>query len=445
MAGRRVLANSLVSLAALLGVLVFVYLFAARHPLRADFTREGRFRLTPETAKVLDALTADIAVFAFYREGDESRIAMKDLLDEYAAHGKRVRFQFVDPDRNPGLAKEYSVKSYGTTVVQCGERRTALFNASEAQITSAILRVTREGMRTLGIVTGHGERAIGNAEKEGLSELRDALERSRVDVREVFLMRDAIDHESHAALLLAGPAKDLLPEEHAVLERYVGAGGGLVALVDPGAYPELADLLEHEGIGLGDDIIVDRLSQVFGADNLVPVVSSYPASVITKQFGLATFYPIARSVALLNDAPPGAQGEVIVMAGPGSWGERDTERLLEERKASEDAATDRTGPLAIAVVRERPAGTTRARLVVFGDSDFASNAHFLRSGNGDLLQNAISWAMGDEDPSTIRPRDFPAEPLVLTRAQGRLLFWLPVVGFPAIVALAGAFLVMRRR
>jgi len=441
----RPLASALVSLASLLGLLVFAYLFAVRHPVRRDFTREGRFRLTPETTKVLDALTADVTAFAFYREGDDLRIPMKDLLDEYAARGKRFRFQFVDPDRNPGLAQEYSVKSYGTTVVACGERRTTLFAASEAQITGAIVRVTREGMRTLGIVTGHGERAIGNEETEGLSELRDALEKSRVDVREVFLLRDTIDRDAHAALLVAGPAKDLLPEERAVLETYVGAGGALVVLVDPGVYPELQHLLEHEGIGLGDDIIVDRLSQVFGADNLVPVVSSYPASAITKDFQLATFFPIARSVSLLDEAPPGARGEAIVVTGPGSWGERDIRLLLEERKAAEDANADRKGPLPIALVRERPAGTGRARLVVFGDSDFASNAHFLRSGNGDLAQNAIAWAMGDEDPATVRPRDFPAEPLVLTRAQGTFLFWAAVVGLPALVALAGALLVLRRR
>lgn len=445
MAARRPLLDALVSIVSLLGVLVFAYLFAVRHPLRRDFTREGRFRLTPETTKILDALDDDVTVFAFYREGDDSRIPMKDLLDEYAAHGKRFRYRFIDPDRNPGWAKEYSVKSYGTTVVQRGERRAALFTASEAQITGAIVRVTREGMRTLGVVTGHGEHAIGDEEKEGLSELRGALEKARVDVREVFLLRDAIDPQTHAALLLAGPSKDLLPEERAALETYAGAGGAVVAFVDPGAYPELARFLEREGIALGDDIIVDRLSQVFGADNLVPVVSNYPASAITKDFHLATFYPIARSVSLVEDAPPGSRGEAVVVTGPGSWGERDVRRLLEERKAAEDPASDRKGPLPLAVVRERPAGTGRARLVVFGDSDFATNAHFLRSGNGDLAQNAIAWAMGDEDPATVRPRDFPAEPVVLTRGQGRLLFWLPVVGFPAVVALAGALLVLRRR
>jgi ABC-type uncharacterized transport system involved in gliding motility auxiliary subunit len=441
----RPLASAALSAAALGGILVIAYLFIARTPMRFDFTRDRRFGLTAETERILSTLPSDIEVFSFYREGDDARISMKDLLDEYVSRSKRFRYLFVDPDRSPGLAKENGVHSYGTTVVRAGARRATIFTASESQITSAIVRVTRESARTIGVATGHGEAAIGSTEKEGLSELRDALDKSRVGVREVFLAREPLDRDALAAVLIAGPAKDLLPEERAALHGYLDAGGGLVALIDPGEFPELESLLAEEGIGLGDEIVVDRLSQVFGADNLVPVVSSYPASAITRDFRLATFFPIARPVSLLEAAPPGAEGEEAVLTGPGSWAESDVTHLLEDRKAAQDPAADRAGPIAIAVLRERPAATTHARIAVFGDSDFASNANFLRSGNGDLLQNAIAWAMGDEAPVSVRPRDFAAEPVVLSSRQGALLFWVPVVAIPAVAAALGAIVVVRRR
>ena len=441
----RALGSAALSAAALAGILAIAYLFAARHPARADFTRDHRFGLTPETERVLAALPSDIDVLSFYREGDDARTPMKDLLDEYAAQSKRFRYRFVDPDRSPGLARENDVRSYGTTVVRAGARRSTIFTASESQVTGAIVRATRESAQTLGVVTGHGEAGLASAEKEGLSELRDALERSRIGAREVLLAREPIDPVVFAAVLVAGPAKDLLPNERAALRAYLDAGGGLVALIDQGEFPELEALLAEEGIGLGDEIVVDRLSQVFGADYLVPVVSSYPASAITRDFRLATFFPIARPVSLLDAAPPGAEGEEVVATGPGSWAESDVTHLLEDRKAVLDPARDRAGPIAIAVLRERPAGKARARIVVFGDSDFANNANFLRSGNGDLLQNAIAWTMGDEEPASVRPRDFAAEPLVLSNRQGAVLFWGPVVAIPAAAALLGAIVVVRRR
>jgi ABC-type uncharacterized transport system involved in gliding motility auxiliary subunit len=135
----------------------------------------------------------------------------------------------------------------------------------------------------------------------------------------------------------------------------------------------------------------------------------------------------------------------VAVTGPGAWGERDTRLLLAERKAVETRGGDREGPLSLAVMTERPAGKGRARVVVFGDSDFADNAYFGASGNGDLFQSAVAWAAGEESPSLIRPRERTAEPLVLTSRQGTLLFWVPVVGVPGAALLAGLAVLARRR
>jgi hypothetical protein len=46
-----------------------------------------------------------------------------------------------------------------------------------------------------------------------------------------------------------------------------------------------------------------------------------------------------------------------------------------------------------------------ARLVVFGDADFASDAFFAQYGNGDFLINAIDWASQQEDLISLTPKD----------------------------------------
>ncbi len=47
----------------------------------------------------------------------------------------------------------------------------------------------------------------------------------------------------------------------------------------------------------------------------------------------------------------------------------------------------------------------KARLVVFGDSDFASNTYLGLSGNNDLFLNAVSWMAEEADLIAIRAKD----------------------------------------
>ncbi len=437
--------DAFLSLAALLGSLVVVYLFADRHPLRLDLTRGGRFTLTEETLRTLADLGDDVTATAFYKDGDEARLVMADLLEEFAAKGKRFRYEFVDPDRAPGLARELEVKSYGTTVVASGERRTSLFVPSEAQLAAAILRVTRSEMRRVGFLTGHGERRIDDAERSGYSEIAKVMAASRVAPHPLSLLRGPADLSLESAIVIAGPTVDLIAAESDTLRAYLDRGGALLALVDPGPFPEIARLLAREGLRLGDDIVVDRQSQAFGTDHLVPVVTEYPDAEITRNFRLATFFPIARSVTLGDSAPAGSIREPFVVTSAESWGERDTVRLLAERTASEDRAVDRPGPLAIAVAAVRPAGARRARVVAIGDADFADNARFALAGNGDLFQNALAWAMGDEEAAVVHARERFAEPLVLSSREAALVFWVPVLLVPGAALAAAAFVLLRRR
>ena len=58
----------------------------------------------------------------------------------------------------------------------------------------------------------------------------------------------------------------------------------------------LDPFLAKYGFEIGDDIIIDKLSQVFGANYLTPVVTEYEDKhPLTRDFNVATFFPIAFS------------------------------------------------------------------------------------------------------------------------------------------------------
>lgn len=87
-----------------------------------------------------------------------------------------------------------------------------------------------------------------------------------------------------------------------------------------------------------------------------------------------------------------------------------------------------------------------ARIVVFGDSDFATNALFgSKTGNSDLFLNTINWLAEEEDLISIHPKDIEDTSLILTATQLRVLFVLSLFMIPLIVVIIGITVWIRRR
>ena len=94
---------------------------------------------------------------------------------------------------------------------------------------------------------------------------------------------------------------------------------------------------------------------------------------------------------------------------------------------------------------EEEVETKKARIVVFGDSDFVTNANMGISGNGDLFLNTVSWLAEEENLISIRAKSTESQPIMLTARQGKVLFWIPVVLMPLAFLVTGVTVVVRRR
>ena len=86
-----------------------------------------------------------------------------------------------------------------------------------------------------------------------------------------------------------------------------------------------------------------------------------------------------------------------------------------------------------------------ARLVVIGNSAFATNQWAGLQRNGDLFLNTVNWLAQDEDLISIRPKSATNRRVILTETQQRELFWLSLIFLPGIVIVSGALLWIRRR
>ncbi|MFQ5894887.1 MAG: GldG family protein [Nitrospinota bacterium] len=476
-------ANVALMVLLVLGIVVVVEALSFNHYKRWDLTKGGIHTLAPQTVAILKRLDAEkkrVRLTAFVRE--EDRAPVKQVLEKYAYHSSNFTFRFVDPDREPGITKRYEVTSYGTLVLEHGKKEQKIFSVEEEDIVNALLKVITDKKKVVYFAKGHGESDLEDVGKTGYSNARRAIEKENYEVKPLLLARAAKVPEDAAVLVVSGPKKAYLPGELAMVEEYIARGGNALFLLDPpfggGIEPDanrsMKSFLAKYRVLVGDDVIVDRLSRLFGADYLMPVVSQYADHKITQDFRAASFWPVARSVDFKEEEkkgekPKGAQpakakakkkeqpftlsGLVLASTGPGSWAETDLAEL-KRGTAALDEKKDRKGPVPVGVVvtverKEKPKGArkkkVRSRLVVFGDSDFANNSNLGLSGNLDLFLNTISWLAEEESLISIRPKERGGSPLLITAREGRMAFWFPVVVLPAAVLLAGWGVYYRRR
>ncbi|MDQ7052721.1 MAG: Gldg family protein [candidate division KSB1 bacterium] len=109
-------ANAVTSAVVVLGILGLINFIASEHNWRLDTTAAKQFSLSDQTIKVLKNLNDDLNITAFYKAEDQQE--MQDLLKEYANISPKVKYEFIDPDKKPAIARQYGITSYGTTVIE---------------------------------------------------------------------------------------------------------------------------------------------------------------------------------------------------------------------------------------------------------------------------------------------------------------------------------------
>lgn len=85
------------------------------------------------------------------------------------------------------------------------------------------------------------------------------------------------------------------------------------------------------------------------------------------------------------------------------------------------------------------------RVVVFGDSDFASNGVLGIQGNRDMFMNSLSWLTQQENLISIRAKEANDRRLTLTATQQSNIIWLSLLVVPGLVFAIGIYGWYRRR
>jgi ABC-type uncharacterized transport system involved in gliding motility auxiliary subunit len=345
----------------------------------------------------------------------------------------------------------------------------------EYQVSSLIKRMTQK-KRKVAFTTGHGEQDLN----QGFTFLKHVLEQE-FETTTVNPSSASIGDDVDA-LVVGGPKQAFDDKGRKEIDAFLMKGKGAVFLVDGmamnsprGMMPEmqqggpkigqandsgLSDLLEKYGFKVNQDFVLDRQNvpgpvEIEGRRMLanLPMYVGVKAEedAKDKEFTVlagvtALVFPYASSVDLVGPlaggkAPGNARLWTLAKTSNGAWKQSGffffspTTKIEEGKdKGSFGLAYAFQGPLKSAYVAAPPAqpgmstpepqngpssqSKRPVRLVVVGDSDFASDeymqmARFLPiyQGGAQMLFNAISWTIEDEALTSVRTKTVTARPI----------------------------------
>ena len=212
----------------------------------------------------------------------------------------------------------------------------------------------------------------------------------------------------------------------------------------------LADYLSSAwGLSLEQDLIVDLYNSYNDGQTMQPfwpLNKGYEASPVTQRLqNVSTLFPLARSIKVFGTQAdfPDITYTPLVKTDPRAWGEVDMAALTTGQL--QQSAQDVPGPLTLAVLAEN--GKTKGRVVVYGDSDFASNQFSNAGANSLLFLNSLNWASQEESLINLTPKVPTNRALnIVGGFTMNLIFFLTVVVMPGAVLLIGVLVwVVRRR
>jgi ABC-type uncharacterized transport system involved in gliding motility auxiliary subunit len=455
------------SIVIVLGILVAINYLGVRQNKRWDLTAARQFSLSDQSRNFLAKLDAPLHVMVFAQDTDFQ--TFRDRLEEYEYASKQVTTEYVDPDKRREVAQQNQIQQYGTIVFKYRDRTERITTNTEQDITNAVIKIVTGEQKKVYFSQGHGEKNPDAVDRDGYGQMVNALKAENYAIDKVVIAQTGTVPDDATVLVVAGPKVDFLPNEIDVIKKYLDRSGKLLLELDPPEEPNgppltnLIALAKEWGIEVGNDLVVDvsGMGRLIGASEAMPVAANYPTHPITERFSIMTVYPLTRSVTAIPNGTNGRTAQPFVETSERSWSETNLKDLYEGTGGDvvlNEGSGDRKGPISIAAAVSAPAAaasaakpaegapTPEARVVVFGDSDFASNASFSNGlGNKDLFMNTIGWLSQQENLISIRPKDAEDRRITLTPAQQNNIMILSLLLIPGFIFGSGVYSWWKRR
>ena len=463
---------------------------------RLDLTEDKTFTLSEGTSKLLGQLD-DILTIKLYESKDPppqiTLVArdVNDFLKDFSSSRDNVKFIRKFPDDDEEVADEAQMAGVppvqfnvfgqtevstklgylGMTITYADRREVIRYIPSvdgfEYGLASLVNKMLLDDPKTVGFLTGHGEKSIQQEINRFASQLSAAY-----DVVEVAADSEgSLDLSDIDVLVIAGPTEAMSAAEQESLHSYLTGGGKAMILldailVDQGrlvAIPNqnsLAEIVEPFGILIEDNVVFDpqfheslQFNVGYGSVMLGYPFWAHVPTVDHKVTGEVqqTVMPWVSSLGI-TDAEVGEVEVVNLLrtqrtaAVDYSYGDLSPDPespvydLSDKQQFESDIAVAVTGPAA-------NGSGSEFRIVVAGDSDWIADQLVSRSGeNLALGLNLIDWLAQEDALAAIRSKIVASRQLEFSSATHQnVVQYVNWVGIPLVFVLIGVVTSLRRR
>lgn len=406
-----------------------------------DLTSENSQTLTEETKRVAEGINGVVNLTAFFARADPDRVTATSLLLRYRRLNSRIGFRMLDPTQAPAEAARLGVDPvFGGIAAERGGAVELAKTPTEQDVTAALARLERGKPARVCLSSGHGESDPASTLGEGFKGAAELLERNGYKLQILDLLTRPLVPSECEALLIANPTG--FPGT--AVADYLKDAGRAVILTDPIFAIDWSPAIEPFGLRIERGIVLEGdPNRRFPDDPTRPVVPFYrsPSPIVNRL--PPSFFPGVQAVVESGDDVSGLVTTSLAATSDRSYLER------QPLEPSFDEATDIVGPINIAAAADLSGNfdgrVVRTRLVVFGDSDFASNAFIGEAGNSTFLVRALDWAILEEDLVSVSANLPLVRPLELT--EGRILYARLLLSavVPSFFLLGGAMMWAARR
>ena len=448
--------------AVVLAILIAVNVFAAALPkslTRQDISAAQLYSVTSNTKAVVSALDADVTIYWIVQAGEEDAV-IENLLNKYDSLSDRITVEKRNPDVYPTFAEQYTdeTAANNSLVVECGDKSryiayddiylgevnmyTGTYSATdfdgEGAITSAIDYVTSDEYPRVYLLEGHGEAELP-------AEFAEQIEKENLETASLSLLNvDAIPEDADCLILYA-PQSDISAEEAEILADYIAGGGKLLVCagaVEEGLPENLYSLLSGYGVTAHNGLVVDTDREHYAFGYPYILMPDLGSSAVTDALIEENYFPILPLAVGLTVGEDTGSAVVtqLLTTSEASYSKADGYAM--ETYDWEEG--DAEGPFALAVSVEDDSG---GQIVWFTSDQFLTDDYnALSSGaNQDLVMNALSSLIGEDEAMAIRSRSLSYNYLTISAAAASTLQVLMIGVFPLLFLGTGIYIVLKRR
>ena len=439
--------NATIMTLAVIGILILVNVFIYNNDTSWDLTEDKENTLSQESLDILQNIEIPVYAQAFYSGNTNTEIA-EALLSNFKRNSNGMfDFEFIDPYSDPVLANQAGITKDGTTVLMANDTTLQLSYLSEENLLNNIIKLQNPESTVVYALTGHGEDDFFTAGDFSMTNLATALESKNYMVKTLNLVATPSVPEDARAIIIAAPQIMLEQSEVDLIAEYLDNGGSVILFSEPPFLTQV-DLTQENplwtylqdswGIIMSNNLVIDlSIDPVEFA-----VADQYNEHPITEEsLSYITFFPTSHSVDF--EAVDGVTATDLILTSGQSWAETNIDAILNGEVAYDDAS-DTLGPINLATALEN--SSTGARVVVVGDSDFASDSYIFMYGNQDLAVSMVDWVSANENLISITTSDTTTRVLVPpTKAVQLMIILVGLVGLPLIIAATGIIVGIKRK